>query len=152
MYESKLNHVDKILEVKIREVRKAVADGTYNTQPKEQVANDAKNTTHQTQNNDRPGYFDDASSRKGSASIHSRRNSNGFVSDKLSRAGSSVIGGGNYQGSIVHSMGEKKLVYEDPTAALNITERRWNDMVIENKRKFEEENARKEEVRKLKNK
>jgi len=49
-------------------------------------------------------------------------------------------------------MGDKKLVYEDPTAALNITERRWNEMVLENKRKFEEENARKEEVRKLKNK
>lgn len=40
-------------------------------------------------------------------------------------------------------MGNKRIVYEDPAAALNVTERRWNQIVQENLVKFEAENAKK---------
>jgi len=49
------------------------------------------------------------------------------------------------------SVGDKKIAYEDPAAALNVTERRWNEMVIKNKRDFEEGNAKKAEAWKQKN-
>lgn len=51
-----------------------------------------------------------------------------------------------------YSVGNKKVFYEDPAAALNVTERRWNEIVIENKRKFHEENQKKIEDKLIKNK
>jgi len=35
------------------------------------------------------------------------------------------------------------LVYEDPAAAMNVDEKKWNEIVLKNKEDFENENSKK---------
>lgn len=116
MYEKALNQLDRKLEGQIKTVRQQIKDGVYNQAPKaESIKRDEDQQSLRSLGSE-------------ASALRSRRNSNGFVSDKLSQAGASVLGE-QYAASMHVSIGDKKVIYEDPAAALNVTERRWNEMV-----------------------
>lgn len=74
----------------------------------------------------------------------------GHQPSHFSRAGSSIVNVMN-NGSVVADMGNHLVQFEDPVAALNLSDDKWNDIVQRNAREFKQENERKVQEQMLKN-
>jgi len=76
----------------------------------------------------------------------SQRGSKGM--ENLSRAGASVMGGAGQQ---IRQINGSKLIYEDPSLALNLNDDQWNQIVQKNYAAFEKEKITAIESKKQKN-
>ena len=148
MYESKLNQIDKRLELLIKDARAESKQGNYNTISK---------PVGKSNDLDMDDVYSDAKSQKSLRSqiqsgLQSAASKRSQARSMISKAGSSIVNGGQYQNSHCVEMDNGRMaIMDDPAAALNMTDRRWNAQVQENVRKMHEENDRKERLKKEKN-
>ena len=124
-YESNLNKLDKKLEVIIKQARqknKAGAQQNNVSAPVQRGSNSGGAAK-------RSGALSPTGSQCGSNQIQN------FLHSQKSNAGS------NYNVSNI-AKPKSRLVYEDPAAALNVSEDQWNNIVQNNLKKYHEENAK----------
>lgn len=61
---------------------------------------------------------------------------------QFSRVGSSIVNVLN-NGSVIADMGNHTIQFEDPVAALNLSDDMWNEIVQRNAREFKQEKEKK---------